>query len=256
MKGFTSKFEKHLIGVASTAVLILIWKLVSLRIGTDIILPAPETVLLRLEALVTGLDFWMAVGATVLRTVYGLALSFVLGFSAGIASGVSRRVDAMLSPLVSVTRTVPVMSLILLAMIWFKTDLVPVFVCVLMIFPILTANVKQGVAGVDRKLIEFSVVYKLSRREALREIIIPSVVPFVLGGLRSSIGVGWKVVIAAEVLAQPVRAIGTGLQFSQMNLETAEVLGWTVMAVVLSWLSEGILDVIIKRIRPEASVNA
>ena len=71
------------------------------------------------------------------------------------------------------------------------------------------------------------------------------------GLLRAGIGIAWKVVIAAEVLSQPVHAIGTGLQFSQLNLETAEVMAWTVTAVVLSGLSELVLDIFIKRRRWE-----
>ncbi|MBI9108831.1 MAG: ABC transporter permease [Spirochaetales bacterium] len=252
MKASTSKNENKLISILSAAVFLLIWKTASLRIGTDIILPAPETVFLRLLAISGKPEFWTAVGATVLRTVYGLIISFALGFTAGIACGTSRRVDAVFSPVISIIRTAPVMSIILLAMIWFKTDIVPVFVCILMIFPILTANVKQGVNGVDRRLLELAKVYKLSRSEVLKEITIPSIVPFVLAGLRSSIGVAWKVVIAAEVLSLPVRSIGTGLQFSQMNLETAEVMAWTVMAIILSWISESILDLVIKHRRWEA----
>ena len=71
--------------------------------------------------------------------------------------------------------------------------------------------------------------------------------------MRSGIGVAWKVVIAAEVLCQPVRAVGTGLQFSQMNLETAEVMAWTVMAIILSWLSESALDLIIQKRKLETA---
>ena len=255
MKGFTSKTERRLLGILSAAIFLVIWKIASFRIGTDIILPAPETVLLRLLQIIISPEFRQAVGATSLRTLYGLAISFILGFSAGIACGMNRRADALLSPIIAIARTTPVMSVILLAMIWFKTDMVPVFVGILMIFPILTVNVRQGVKGVDKKLLEMGEVYGLNRLEVLREITIPSVVPFVLAGLRSGIGIAWKVVIAAEVLSQPVHAIGTGLQFSQMNLETAEVMAWTVTAVVLSWICESILDIFIKRRRWESALG-
>lgn len=255
MKGFTLKTEKRIIGTLSAAVFILIWKIAAERMGSDIILPPPEDVFFQLLTKIGQPAFWQAVGSTALRTIYGIIISFVLGFTAGIACGTSRMIDAVFSPVISITRTAPVMSVILLAMIWFKTDMVPVFVGILMIFPILTANVKQGVRGVDRRLIELATVYKLSRREVLRNITIPSVIPFVLAGLRSSLGIAWKVVIAAEVLSQPVRAIGTGLQFSQMNLETAEVMAWTLAAIILSALSESVLDQIIRRYRWEAVVN-
>ena len=246
MKGSTSASEK-IIGIVSAAVFIFLWKIISLRVDAEIILPGPEDVFLRLIEISRSLKFRQALASTAIRTGYGFLLSFAAGFIAGIACGSSRKINAALSPVISIIRTVPVMSVILLAMIWFQTDGVPVFVCVLMVFPIITANVRQGVDGVDPGLLAMGEAYRLSRLQVLLHITIPSVVPYVLAGLRASIGVAWKAVIAAEVLSQPLRAVGTGLQFAQMNLETAEVMAWTVAAIVLSWLSEQILDFVIER---------
>jgi NitT/TauT family transport system permease protein len=249
MKDSTSTFERRIIGIVSTVLFLVIWKIASVRVGAEIILPSPEDVFLRLIKVAQSRTFKLAVGSTALRTFYGFILSFAAGFVVGIACGSSRRIDAALAPLISIIRTVPVMSVILLAMIWFQTDGVPVFVCFLMVFPIITANVRQGVDGVDRKLLGMGTSYNLSRFQILTNITIPSVVPYVLAGLRASIGVAWKAVIAAEVLSQPLRAIGTGLQFSQMNLETAEVMAWTIAAIVFSWISEKLLDLAVKKLK-------
>ena len=103
--------------------------------------------------------------------------------------------------------------------------------------------------------------YCLSRLDAARRaylnilfhITIPSTIPFVLAGVRAAVGIAWKSVIAAEVLSQPVKAIGTGIQYSQMNLETAEVMAWTVLAVILSKVSEFAVELIIKSRKWRAS---
>ncbi len=246
MKVFTSVNEKRLIGLLSTLVLLLVWKVISIRIDADIILPPPEDVILRLALITQNKSFWQAVGNTTARTLYGFILSFSAGFITGIACGTSTRISAALSPIISVIRTIPVMSVILIAMIWFKTDMVPVFVCFLMIFPIITANVSQGISEVDKSLIEMASAFKLSKSNILFHITIPSTIPFVLAGVRAAVGVAWKSVIAAEVLSQPIKAIGTGIQFSQMNLETAEVMAWTVLAVILSKVSEFAVELIIE----------
>ena len=246
MKDFTSLNKKKLIGLISTLFLLLLWKLISVKIDAVIILPAPEDVIIRLGQIALSKNFWMAIANTTVRTLYGFILSFCAGFIAGIACGSSSRINAALSPLISVIRTIPVMSVILIAMIWFKTDMVPVFVCFLMIFPIITANVSQGISEVDKSLIDMASAFKLSKFNTLLHISIPSTIPFVLAGVRAAVGVAWKSVIAAEVLSQPVRAIGTGIQFSQMNLETAEVMAWTVIAIILSKISESSVELLIK----------
>ncbi len=260
MKGFTSVNERRLvgsklparpcnlrlIGLLSTVILLFLWKVISIKINADIILPPPEDVLIRLVIIAQSKNFWQSILNTTIRTLYGFTLSFVMGFITGIAWGSSKKISAVLSPLISVIRAVPVMSVILIAMIWFRTDMVPVFVCFLMIFPIITANVSQGIGEVDPSLIEMATAFKLSKYNILFHITIPSTIPFVLAGVRAAVGVAWKSVIAAEVLSQPVKAIGTGIQFSQMNLETAEVIAWTVIAVVLSKISEFSVELIIK----------
>ena len=258
MKGFTSTNKRlvgsklparlcnrKLIGLLSTIILLILWKVISIKIDAAIILPAPEDVILRLVKISQNRKFWLAVGNTTARTLYGFILSFSAGFITGIACGNSSRINAALSPFISVIRTIPVMSVILIAMIWFKTDIVPVFVCFLMIFPIITANVSQGIREVDRSLIEMASAFKLSKYNILFHITIPSIIPFVLAGVKAAVGVAWKSVIAAEVLSQPVKAIGTGIQFSQMNLETSEVMAWTVIAIILSRISEFIIELVI-----------
>ena len=172
MKVFTSVNEKRLIGLLSTIVLLIVWKVISIKIDAEIILPAPEDVILRLVMISQNKSFWQAVGNTTVRTLYGFILSFIAGFITGIACGSNSRISAALSPLISVTRTIPVMSVILIAMIWFRTDMVPVFVCFLMIFPIITANVSQGIGEVDKSLIEMGSAFKLSKYNILFHIYI------------------------------------------------------------------------------------
>ncbi len=244
MKVFTSSKKKFIPGILTAAVLLVIWKLAAVRINIPIIVPAPEAVILRFSEIAVTAEFREALGHTALRTLLGFVISFTAGFVTGIACGSNRTINSALSPVITIIRTVPVMSVIILAMIWFKTDMVPVFVCFLMVFPIITANVTEGIRSIDPALVEMGQVFRLSSRDILFHITVPSVVPFILSGVRASVGVAWKSVIAAEVLSQPVRAIGSGMQFAQMNLETAEVIAWTLTAVILSWLSERILDFI------------
>ncbi|MDA3939215.1 MAG: ABC transporter permease subunit, partial [Spirochaetia bacterium] len=204
MKVFTSVNNK-LISVLSAIVLFLLWKIFSIKINAEIILPPPEDVLFRLIDISKSNKFWQSVISTTTRTLYGFTLSFTAGFITGIACGSSKRISAALTPLISVIRAVPVMSVILIAMIWFRTDMVPVFVCFLMIFPIITANVSQGISEVDNSLIEMASAFNISKYNKLLHITIPSIIPFVLAGIRSAVGVAWKSGFAAEVLCQQVK---------------------------------------------------
>jgi NitT/TauT family transport system permease protein len=81
-------------------------------------------------------------------------------------------------------------------------------------------------------------VYGIRDLSLARHVALPSLVPFLLGSASSGLGLTWRVVVGAEVLSQPIRAIGTALQTAQARLETADVFAWTVVAIVLGAAGE------------------
>ncbi|MCK4540984.1 MAG: ABC transporter permease subunit [Spirochaetales bacterium] len=239
---------QYLISLGSILLFLLIWSIAAGRIDAPIILPTPLEVFSDLLRILGRGDFWLALGNTVVRGLIGFALSFGLALAAGVAGGLSRGVEAFLRPFLTIIRTTPVMSVILLGMIWFKTDNVPIFVCLLTIFPVITASVMEGIRNVDPGLLSMAQVYKVPMAGTILHVHLPSILPYVIAGAGASIGLTWKVVIAAEVLSQPFHALGTGLQYAQATLETGEVFAWTIAAVTLSGISEFIFHVITNRI--------
>ena len=230
--------------VAGVMLLLLLWKLIALTMGSEILMPPPESAFHRLFRMLPRASFWTALGATALRAIYGFAISFCLALGVGIAAGFWRPFRRLVQPLLSLLRAMPVMSIILLGMLWFVTDLVPVFVTFLMVFPLVCANVLEGVGQIDGKLLEMGKVYRLGRRDRLVHILLPSLVPFLLAAAQAGLGMAWKVTIAAEVLCQPRNAMGRGIQYAQLNLETAEVMAWTAAAVILSASTEKLLELL------------
>ena len=63
-------------------------------------------------------------------------------------------------------------------------------------------NTALGVSSIDRDLVNVSRVLKLSTWTTIRKVVLPSSLPLIFTGLRLSLGVGWMVLIAAEMLAQ------------------------------------------------------
>jgi NitT/TauT family transport system permease protein len=99
-----------------------------------------------------------------------------------------------------------------------------------------------GVRAVDPKLTELFKVYGLSGFEKLRYLYIPALLPYLAAGLHSGLSLGWKVIVAAEVLVQPLSALGTGMQMAKAQLETPELFAWTAATVIAAALSDILLD--------------
>jgi NitT/TauT family transport system permease protein len=138
-----------------------------------------------------------------------------------------------------------VLAVILLALIWFPSGAVPVFAAVLMAFPVVVADVRQGVRSADPKLLEMAQLFRLRKRDRLRSIYAPAMAPHLVSASHSALGLCWKVVVAGEVLSQPARALGSGMNRARIELETAEVFAWTFAGILLC----AVTDVAFKLLR-------
>ncbi|MFQ3619572.1 MAG: ABC transporter permease subunit [Spirochaetales bacterium] len=216
---------------------------------SPILLPAPEATLRETYVLMASAEFYNALGATLIRGLVGFFLSLGCGLGAGIVAGKYKEVREFLRPYLTCIQSTPVLAIILLALIWFPTEIVPIFVAFLMGFPIITSTVTEGIQSIDRRLLEMSKVYKIDRCRQALYVVFPSILPYLIGGASSALGLSWRVVVASEVLSQPLWGIGTGLQEAKIRLETARVFAWTLAALALSYFTEAVFRRIVRRLK-------
>jgi NitT/TauT family transport system permease protein len=95
-----------------------------------------------------------------------------------------------------------------------------------------------GMRSFDKKLIEMGKQFAFSRKKSIKYIYWPSLKPFVNSATASGISLNMKVLIAAEVLGQPARAVGTNLFNAKAVLDTPGIFAWSVVVILLSYLIE------------------
>ena len=232
--------------LAGVAFLLFAWELAARIYGVGLILPGPLPVFLNFVALVQTPRFLLALWDTFVRVLGGIVIAVPLGIIAGVLAGLDKRLNAFLKPFFSAISVTPVISVILIAFLLLGAGQTPVFTAFLMVFPVIVANTIEGIKSADPKLKELFAAFRLSRWEKLRYLYFPSLGPFLLGGLRSSLSLCWKVVVAAEVLVQPLGSLGTGMQRARANLQTTELFAWTVATICAASLSQGILSLVLK----------
>lgn len=153
---------------------------------------------------------------TSLYTVFaGFTLATLVAVPLGILCGLSRTVQTALNPLIQIFRPVsplawlPIVTLVVSA-VYVTTDsslfdksfiVSAITVTLCSLWPTLI-NTAVGVASIDKDLINVSKVLRLSWTTKVMKIVIPSSLKLIFTGMRLSLGVGWMVLIAAEMLAQ------------------------------------------------------
>lgn len=224
-----------------------VWALLALRVGQELLLPAPTAVLTRLWALAGTGDFWRAAGVTLLRVFSGAAAGVTAGAAIAALSARFTVADWLCTPLVKVIRATPVASFIILIWLWSPTRLVPAAVAGLMALPVAWSAVRQGIEGVDGKLRELCAAYRFGAGKTLRVLYLPAVWPSFAAGSRTALGLAWKAGVAAEVLCLPKWAIGTQVYYAKLYLETTDLFAWTALVIALSFLVERGVGALLER---------
>ncbi len=206
--------------------------------GNELVLPSPPKVLGAALALYPTPRFLADLCATFLRGLAAFALSVALGVAAGLAAGLRPLFAAALAPLLTAIRATPVLALVLIVLLWFPSGFVPVFSAFLMAFPIMATSAAEGARAADPGLLEMAALFRVPRKEVFLRLRLPSAAPYLVAGAKSALGLSWKVVVAGEILSQPDRALGRGMQDSRLMLETASVFAWAFAAVLLCAATE------------------
>ena len=225
-----------------------VWALLASLVGQELLLPGPAAVLRRFLQLLTSGSFWQTVLTSLLRVLCGIVAAALLGLLLAAAGAASPFVDAVIRPFMTVVKSAPIASFIILALLWLGRDVLPAFISGLMVLPVVWANVSTGIAQTDPQLLELVRVYRLPASRVLRQIYIPSVLPHFRAALLSALGFGWKAGITAEVLTVPKHSIGRVIYESKLYLETTELFAWTLAVLLISLLIEHLLLRLIARL--------
>lgn len=157
--------------------------------------------------------FYDQIWTSIKTVLFGFAIATVFAVPIGIVCGLSPTVNLGLTPLIQIFKPVsplawlPIVTMVVAATTTvgvglprsFIISAITVTLCSL--WPTLI-NTGLGVASIDKDLINVSKVLKLSTFTKITKLVLPSALPLIFTGLRLSLGVGWMVLIAAEMLAQ------------------------------------------------------
>ena len=193
--------------------------------------------------------FFMHVGATLLRIIIGFGIAFILGLTIGVMMGVRRYWERFFSDYVTVGITIPSLAWAVIGVLWLGIHyLTPVFSAVMIATPYVMVNVWEGMKNVDKDLVDMGRAFDVSRGRIIRDIYIPSILPFVFAAVRIGFSVSWKLVVLAEVFGSS-EGIGFMIFYWYENFEMALVLAWVMVFCIIMFIYEyGIIKTIERRL--------
>lgn len=155
------------------------------------------------------------------RVATGFGLAAIIGIPLGFLIGRFAFLSRMAAPIISLLRPVSPLAWLPIGLLVFKAAN-PAAIWVIFISAIwpMVINTAVGVSKVPQDYMNVAKVLNLSEWKILTKILLPSALPYVLTGVRLSIGVAWLVIVAAEMLTG---GVGIGFwvwdEWNNLNVE-------------------------------------
>lgn len=178
--------------------------------------------------------------ASLRRVLIGLLFAWAIGIGIGILVGWNKWAKALLGSVLEILRPIPPIAWIPLVIMWFGIgEFSKVFIVFIGTIFGLIVNTSAGIRLVDDINIDVGKILKGKEYQILSDIVVPTALPSIFAGIRTSVSSGWTTVVAAEMLGakQGLGSLVTkGWQGNDMALVLVAVISIAAIGALLSAL--------------------
>ena len=225
---------------------LLIWTAITnLGLIKPILLPTPQKLF----------SVWWAIGdlipaafwITLQMVVTGIVVGGLAGLGFGLVFGYSRWARDLLEFSFDALRVVPIFALIPLFLLWFGIGMRPQIALVTLgVMLILTIQTTEAVRNVLHIHVQAALTAGASRFQIYRTVVVPSIIPHILAGLRLAVMAAWGLDVAAEFMGS-VQGLGYLMLAGLVNLDSARIIAMVIIFALLAIGSDFLLRALIKR---------
>ncbi len=182
------------------------------------------------------------------RVVAGFGLAALVGIPLGFLMGMSINIQRAITPLVQILRPVSPLAWLPIGLLVFKAvNPSAIFVIFITCIWPMILNTATGVKAIPQDYLNVASVLKLSKLELARRILFPATLPYVVTGMRLSLGVAWMVIVAAEMLTGGI-GIGFWLWDEWNNLSVPSIIVAIAIIGITGIVLDGIMGLVQMRL--------
>src|ERR1700726_1627631 len=242
--GRLRRYARPALGLLLPVGFALAWEIIVwLGLSSGRLVPPPSKIFATIVDLARSGELMLHISATMTRVMAGFALGVVAGTILGAISGYWDLARRLLDPTVQALRAIPSLAWVPLFILWlgiFETSKI-VLIAAGVFFPVYL-GVMGAILSVDRKIVEVGRAFRLSGPAMIRRILLPAVLPAYVVALRVGLGLGWLVVVAAELIGAS-EGLGYLLLDGQQLGKPAQILAAIVIFAILGKTTDWLIEV-------------
>jgi NitT/TauT family transport system permease protein len=245
----SEKVEQYIIGGSVVVALLIAWQLIAGHATTKLVLPTPSDVWSAFRDYAKG-NLSTDVAASAKELGYGYLIALLCGIPLGLLAGWYRRFRYAVSPFLWFFYSVPIIALTPLIIVWVGLGLESkvIVVALAAFFPVMV-NTMSGVRSVDPALIRLEHALCATDLQRLRTLVLPGALPYVLTGMRLSVGYAVIGVYVGELAGGAQRGIGYTMTNAGDTFETAQVFVGLIILGLTGIALSGLIGIVQLRVQ-------
>lgn len=223
--------------ITGYVVILGLWELLSGRVLNENLIPGPLRILQTFPDLWNSGRFFESYAATLTRIGIGFGCAFIFGALLGILTQ-NRWIDGFFKDAITIGLVSPGLTWALTGLIiWGFSPAGWIFAIFMTTFALVTVNVAEGIRALPKDLIDMSRAFEVSTWRRQREIVIPSLAPYLFTGLRFGFSIGWKVTVLTEVFSAS-KGIGFEMRVATQLFRMDEFFAWALSFFIFTLILE------------------
>ena len=245
----TIKHKRTIYLIIGIAFWLILWESLSHLVGIYYVLPSFTQTLAALFNLLLNGEFYLTVFLSLGRIALGLLLGIALGVLLGFLSHFSELAYYITHPILSVIRSTPVASIIILLWFFISKDYIPIAIGLFMVGPIIWQSTYDALHIKNKELSEVAEIFCLSPRKKIKILVLPTLIKYLFPAIVTSSGLAWKAGVAAEIITYTKMSIGFEIAESKNMLEGADMFAWSATVILLSVGIESLIKFVVRRLQ-------
>lgn len=237
---------KHVRRIIIVLIWLLIWQFASMMTGLELLLASPVAVLRTIMNMLVSEQFYVVLMHSMLNIGSGLIAGIIIGVVLGICAAKYKIAAEFIEIPLQLMKALPVAAFVILLLMWFGSKNVSRIISAMVVIPMVTTGVTDGIKNTDIRLIQMAKVYDMTTFDRFRYVYMTGVYPYLSSQLKVALGMCFKAGISAEIIGLVSNTIGTSMYYAKMYLLSSELFAWSIVVIVMSLLTEKIILKIFK----------
>lgn len=218
--------------------IIVVWMIASILIKEDVILPSVSATFTKLFKILINGYTYKVLGMSFLRLLISLVASLLIALILASLSTIFPRFSYYIRPIISLLRTIPVVAIIIVILVFIGNQRASIYITSLVILPIMYEGILSGMENIDNDLLDEIKIQTNITPYIIRKVFIPMIRPHLIVAVISSLGLGIKVLVMSEFIATPKLSIAKEMFNYQSALQLEGIFAWTIIIVTIILLLE------------------